>query len=521
MLRNLGVWIVESLNKRVNYTKAYQYEKKSNYYCCIFFKEVKLYFDFAFLLAIFKKKRNFLQELGSENTSLTSRQMEILEYIAKGCTNVEIARFLGLSDNTVKVHVARLFSALNVSNRTEAALCFQKSKEFQIQDGMINSIVIIVSDFKSNTLPLDTLKRMKDTVVSLLSLKTFVDVVLEYNLDQVESNSRDFILLRTEVEKTGASFDLNIYIDDYKNKASIWSQSLSNSFFSGKHVEDWGAQAISATMFRALITHINLTESEKLSFQDNKSSSILFGLRMIEIRSQESVQKAQLIFSGLLKQNPHNIFALYGLAATEYLSLMHRFTKDAEQAKGSFFQCCQTLKNLSQSNAQSWYIQAVGQMMIGDIPGAILLLKNAIRIDPSLQMVYTLLGQLYCFTGEYQKGYDYMDYGFSLCPEFRYSGNNLVIMSILLFGLERYPEAAAVLEESFYLQTNSWINRGFYLASLFHMGQVNKAKKEVKDLQKMIDEANPFTIRNSLNLLNASMRKRVEDSLSGLQITIP
>ena len=94
-------------------------------------------------------------------------------------------------------------------------------------------------------------------------------------------------------------------------------------------------------------------------------------------------------------------------------------------------------------------------------------------------------------------------------------------MSILLFGLERYPEAAAVLEESFYLQTNSWINLGIYLASLFHMGQVNKAKKEVKDLQKMIDEANPFTIRNSLNLLNASMRKRVEDSLSGLQITIP
>jgi hypothetical protein len=71
-----------------------------------------------------------------------------------------------------------------------------------------------------------------------------------------------------------------------------------------------------------------------------------------------------------------------------------------------------------------------------------------------------------------------MDYGFSLCPEFRYSGNNLVIMSILLFGLERYPEAAAVLEESFYLQTNSWINRGIYLASLFHMGQVNKAKKK-------------------------------------------
>lgn len=462
-----------------------------------------------------------MQELGSENTSLTSRQMEILEYISKGCTNAEIARYLSLSENTVKVHVARLFSALNVSNRTEAALYYQKIKENHIQDSLNNSIVVIISDFKSNTLPIESLKKIKDVVVSLLALKTFVDVILESNIDQIQTDYRDFYLLRTEIEKTGSSFDLNIYVDDYKNKSSIRNQSLSNDHFSGKNVEDWAAQAISANVFRVLVSHINLVEPENRSLRENKSTSILYGLRMIEVRSQESVKKAHVIFSAILKQNPHNIYALYGLASTEYLNLMHRFTEDVEQAKTSFFFCSQTLKNLSQSSALSWYVQAVGQMMIGDRPGAILLLNNAIRIDPSLQIAYTLLGQLYCFTGEYQKGYDYMDYGFSLCPEFRYSGNNLVTMGILLFGLERYPEAVAVLEESFYLQTNSWINRGIYLTSLFHMGQVNKAKKEAKDLQKMIDEANPFTIRNSLNLLNASLKKRVEDSLSSLQITIP
>ena len=75
-----------------------------------------------------------------------------------------------------------------------------------------------------------------------------------------------------------------------------------------------------------LITQINLTEPENLSLPENKSSSILYGLRMIEIRSKESVQK-HLIFSGIFKNNPHNIFALYGLAATEYLILMHHYSK--------------------------------------------------------------------------------------------------------------------------------------------------------------------------------------------------
>lgn len=462
-----------------------------------------------------------MQELGSENALLTSRQMEILEYISKGCTNAEIARFLGLSENTVKVHVARLFSALNVTNRTEAALYYQKSKENQIQDSLNNSIVVIISDFKSNTLPIESLKKIKDVVISLLALKTFVDVIVESNIDQIQSNSRDLYLLRSEIEKTGSSFDLNVYVDDYKNKSSIWNKSLSNEHFSGKNVEDWAAQAISANVFRVLVSQIDIIEPENLSVPENKSTSILFGLRMIEIRTKESVQKAYEIFSGILKQNPHNIFALYGLASTEYLNLLHHFTQDIEQSKANFVFCSQTLKNLSQSSALSWYVQAVGQMMIGDRPGAILLLNNALRLDPSLQIVYPLLGQLYCFTGEYQKGYDFMDYGFSLCPEFRYSGNNLVTMGILLFGLERYSEAVAVLEESFYLQTDSWVNRGIYLTSLFLMGQVNKAKKEAKDFQKMIDEANPFTIRNSLNLLNASMKKRVEDALSGMQVSIP
>ncbi|HQB65025.1 MAG TPA: hypothetical protein PK616_03970, partial [Fibrobacteraceae bacterium] len=94
-------------------------------------------------------------------------------------------------------------------------------------------------------------------------------------------------------------------------------------------------------------------------------------------------------------------------------------------------------------------------------------------------------------------------------------------MSILLYGLERYQEAIAVLEESFYLQTSSWINRGFYVSSLIHLGQINKAKKEAKELQKMIDEADLLTIRSALNILNVSLRKRVEESLSHVQLIIP
>jgi DNA-binding NarL/FixJ family response regulator len=52
---------------------------------------------------------------------LTQRQREVLQMMVDGKSNKEIARQLGLGEGTVKVHVAAVFRALNVSTRTAAA----------------------------------------------------------------------------------------------------------------------------------------------------------------------------------------------------------------------------------------------------------------------------------------------------------------------------------------------------------------------------------------------------------------
>jgi DNA-binding NarL/FixJ family response regulator len=50
---------------------------------------------------------------------LTPRQRQVLNLIARGHTNKEIARLLGISQRTVKFHVAAIFQRLRTSNRTE------------------------------------------------------------------------------------------------------------------------------------------------------------------------------------------------------------------------------------------------------------------------------------------------------------------------------------------------------------------------------------------------------------------
>ena len=51
---------------------------------------------------------------------LTARQCELLRLVAAGHNNVEIARLLVLSENTVRKHLENIYERLGVSSRTAA-----------------------------------------------------------------------------------------------------------------------------------------------------------------------------------------------------------------------------------------------------------------------------------------------------------------------------------------------------------------------------------------------------------------
>jgi DNA-binding CsgD family transcriptional regulator len=62
-----------------------------------------------------------------EELEITPRELEILELIAKGMSNREIAEKLFVSENTVKTHSSRVFDKLGAKRRTQAV---QLGKEF-------------------------------------------------------------------------------------------------------------------------------------------------------------------------------------------------------------------------------------------------------------------------------------------------------------------------------------------------------------------------------------------------------
>ncbi len=64
----------------------------------------------------------------AEVEDLSPREREILELLAAGCSNKEIADRLGLTDGTVRWHLRHVYNKLHVRSRTEAALKFRSAR---------------------------------------------------------------------------------------------------------------------------------------------------------------------------------------------------------------------------------------------------------------------------------------------------------------------------------------------------------------------------------------------------------
>lgn len=70
-----------------------------------------------------------IDEKAIANYELSKRELEVLELMAKGLSNQEIAEALFVSLNTIKTHSSNIFAKLDVKRRTQAV---EKAKQLKI-----------------------------------------------------------------------------------------------------------------------------------------------------------------------------------------------------------------------------------------------------------------------------------------------------------------------------------------------------------------------------------------------------
>jgi len=67
-----------------------------------------------------------------DDVGLTRRELEILQLVAEGDSNAQLARMLWITEQTVKFHLSNIYRKLGVSNRTEAS-------RYALRHGLVRS----------------------------------------------------------------------------------------------------------------------------------------------------------------------------------------------------------------------------------------------------------------------------------------------------------------------------------------------------------------------------------------------
>jgi DNA-binding CsgD family transcriptional regulator len=113
-------------------------------------------------IALRESARRIL-ELAEENTllarehhrhvknTLSKRQMDVLRLLGEGKTNKEIAKALGRSPNTIKLHVSAILRLLKLKSRTQAALF--ASKIYKQTEGSIDLLSSGIRSWKKTGTP--------------------------------------------------------------------------------------------------------------------------------------------------------------------------------------------------------------------------------------------------------------------------------------------------------------------------------------------------------------------------------
>ena len=76
---------------------------------------------FAHSQAVSANVTSIRQQAAQDQPGLTKRELEILQLVAEGHSNGELARMLWVTEQTVKFHLSNIYRKLDVANRTEAS----------------------------------------------------------------------------------------------------------------------------------------------------------------------------------------------------------------------------------------------------------------------------------------------------------------------------------------------------------------------------------------------------------------
>ncbi|MBL9106164.1 MAG: hypothetical protein JNL82_34900 [Myxococcales bacterium] len=433
---------------------------------------------------------------------LSKRQLEVLELLAKGLTNEELAGVLGISPTTARTHVTAILTRLEAGNRTEAAALFRDWSAGPAHiTGLLRRPALVVLPLVA----LDADPRSRSLACAIghdlsnmfarwcwFPVITPVETVRERHADLDPAAlgrhlGAAFVVEGNLRRSSPASWRLSVRIDSAASGHCLWTERYefpADELFS---VQDAVCEAVVATTYPMLVAYTQAGLRRHPHPHELQAWELAHeGMRLCALREAAANHRAQSLFHLAIEREPDLLLAHYGLGVASFDHLLNQWS-DASAMRRQLLDSAERCALLAPHGAEGHYLLGRHYQSSGAPELATRSLESAVRHNPSFAPAHALMAQTLYLSGRYDDALARMRHAAQLGPG-RYSA----VLATVHFSRGDYEEALSAIEEVLVSSPHYSFARAVAAASAFLVGDLARAGEHAARLRDLGFSTNDF-----------------------------
>ena len=403
--------------------------------------------------------------------ALSPRRRELLELIAKGLTNDEIAGALAISPATVRTHVTALLASLDVTNRTEAAALYiaWESRPSQVEAVLERPAIAVLPLLAIGDDPhIRALAAgLTEDLASLFARWCWFPVIATVASNAartpdvpgaaIAARLGARFLVDGSVRTDGRRCRLAIHVDDHEVGHRLWS--AQHDFDAGAlfATQDELCQAVVGAAYPVLVARALARPRVRAAEEIAAWELAHDGMILRATRSPEANAAAAERFRRAIACEPGLVLAHFGLGQTAYDAALNQWGSRAaalDELAAAAGHCLDRAPDA----AEGYYLLGRYRQARGEWAHAVEPLETAVGRNPSFAIAHASLAQSLQVVGKSDEGLTRMRHASRLGPSAFVVG-----LATLHFMRGEYAEALVEAERA--VVTNPRYSFGLAIAA--------------------------------------------------------
>ncbi len=386
--------------------------------------------------------------------SLSKRRREVLELLAKGLTNAEVGRALGITEGTVRTHVTAVLGHLDVANRTEAASVWARFEGHlaRVEEVLSRPAIAVLPLVPASRQPRASAiaARLTSDLCDLFARWCWFPVIARSSTRARRPNETDAelasqlgarFLVGGELDLDHGRFHLSLRVDDLHKQHCVWTERRDFPEDGLLQARDELCAELVAAAYPVLVARIHLEISASARQESLEAWGLAHdGMVLHGARDPVSNERARERFTLALARDPSLVLAHFGQGLVAYDAVLNQWGPKA-RAMDALVTAAQRCLDLAPHAAEGHYLLGRFFVARGEQRHAVPSLETAIARNPSFAQAHALLAQVLQVAGRSDEALARMRHAVRLGPRSFVAG-----LGLLHFTRGEYEQALEASE---------------------------------------------------------------------------